>query len=397
MASHTPPHLQLRLSVMMFFQFFTWGTWLITLGTYLLQTLHFSGREVGMIYATNAIAATISPPLMGLLADRLFSANRLMVVLHFLGGLCLLGAYQSTTFIWVYLFMLGFNLCYVPTFSLSTSLSFHHLPEPNKEFPRIRVWGTIAWIATSLMLSWLAIEAKATPLLIGGVASILFAGYNLSLPHTPPSPGFNWTNLRGEDVQRLLRDRKLIIVIVSISLICLPGSFYYSFLNPFLNEVGMKNAAAKMSIGQVFEIFVVLAMPWFFAKLRFRTIFFWGFAVWGLRYLAFAVGRPGTWTEIFLYLGIAVQGFAFAWTNLAAQLYVNSQVPDFLRSTAQGVVTFASLGLGFFIGSNLAGEVVRFYTISEGVHDWQSIFIIPATIGCLVAMGFWWWLPRMQE
>lgn len=388
------PYLSLRLSVLMFLQFFVWGTWLITLGTYLLQTLEFSGRQVGMIYATNAIAATISPPLIGLLADKHFSSNQLMVVLHFLGGCCLLLAWQTEAFGWFYACMLGYNLCYVPTFSLATSLCFHHLPEPTKQFPPIRVWGTIAWVVTSVMLSWLAIEDQATPLLIGGVASILFSIYNLSLPETPPQPGLSWAGLKGDDVQKLLRDRSLIVLILCTTLICIPAGFYYSFINPFLNEVGLPDAAARMSIGQIVEIAVVLLMPWFFGRLSFRTIIFWGLMVWGLRYFAFAFGRPGGWSESLLYLAIAVQGFAFAWVNLAAQLYVNSKVPAFLRATAQGVVTFASFGLGNFLGATLAGDVVSRFSLADGGHDWSSIFIFPAIIGCVVAVVFWRFFPK---
>ncbi len=384
----SPPYLHLRLSILLFFQFFVWGTWLITLGTYLLKGLHFSGREVGMIYATNAIAATVSPPLMGLLADRFFSSDRLMVVLHFLGGCFLLLAHQSSSFGWFYAAMLGYNLCYVPTFSLAASLCFHHLPDPNKQYPPIRVWGTIAWIITSLLLSYLAIEAKATPLLIGGVSSIIFALYNLSLPHTPPQPGLNWAAIKGAEVQQLLRDRSLIVLVASMTLICIPIGFYYSFVNPFLNEIGWEAAAARMSIGQVVEMAVVLGMPWFFSRFSFKRIIFWGLLVWGLRYLAFAFGRPGDWSELLLYFAIAVQGFAFAWVSLAAQLYVNSRVPAFLRATAQGVVTFASFGVGVFIGNFLAGEIVQHFTLADGQHDWQAIFILPALVGLLVALGF---------
>lgn len=385
--------LSVRLSIMTFLQFFIWGTWLITLGTYMLQTLEFSGRQVGLVYATNAIAAIISPVIMGVLADKLFSENHLMVVLHFFGGIFMLLAFNATEFNWFFTFMLGFNLCYVPTFGLSAAFCFHHLQNPEKEYPPIRVWGTIAWIVTSVMLSFFMMEATATPLLIGGIASIVFACYNLTLPPTPIQPALTWADFKGEDVRRLLRDKSLIVLLICDTLICIPAAFYYSFINPFLNENGMTDAAAKMSVGQVFEILVVLAMPWFFSRLKLKTIFFWGLAVWGLRYFVFAFARPNEVTEIFLYLAIAVQGFAFAWTSLAAQLYVNSKVPAFLRSTAQGIVTFSAFGLGSFIGSFLAGEVVNHYALTDGTYNWEGIFLVPAVFGCVVAAGFWWWFP----
>lgn len=382
---------------MFFLQFFIWGTWVITLGTYMLQTLDFSGRQVGMVYATNAIAATVAPVATGLLADKLFPANRLMVVLHALGGLWLIGAFYSTDFTWFYGFMLAFNLTYLPTFNLCTALSFHHLDDPKQSFPAIRVWGTIAWIVTSVMLSYFGMEDRATPLLIGGVGSFIMAVYNLSLPHTPPQPGLNLQTLRGPEFKALLRDRSLLVLIVATMLICFSSTFYYSFINPFLNEIGVANAAAKMSVGQVFEIVVVLAMPWFFRKLSLRTILFWGLATWGLRYFAFAFGHPDDWTMGLIYLGVAVQGFAFTWVQLAAQLYVDSRVPIYLRATAQGVVTFANYGVGAFVGSILAGDIVARYATTGGLHDWSTIFLYPAISGCLVALGFWYFFPKKQS
>jgi nucleoside transporter len=391
-------NLRSRLSILFFFQFFIWGTWVITLGTYMLESLNFSGRQVGMVYATNAIAATLSPVIMGVLADKLFASNRLMIILHFMGGCCLLGAFYSTEFGQFYGWMLGFNLCYVPTFNLCTSLSFHHLKEPKQDFPIIRVWGTIAWIVTSVMLSYFAMEDRATPLLIGAIGSFILTLYNFTLPHTPPQPGLNLAALRSPEFQALVKDRSLIVLVVATLLICFSSTFYYSFVNPFLNEVGVSNAAAKMSIGQVFEILVVLSMPWVFRKLPLRTILFWGFVAWGTRYFAFAFGRPEDWSMSLIYLGIAVQGIAFSWVQLAAQLYVDSRVPNYLRATAQGIVTFANYGVGAFIGSMLAGEIVsRYASDAGGQHDWTTIFLFPAVAGCFVALGFWWFFPKRSS
>ena len=165
--------LSTRLSIMMFLQFFVWGSWMVTLGTYLLQNLHFSGLEIGMIYATNSIAATITPVLMGVLADKYFRGDRIMVVLHLLGGGCLIAVYFTTSFWPFYGLMLAYIFCYVPTFSLSTSLCFYHLKNPSRDNPRIRVWNTIAWVVASVLISWLAIETEATPLLIAGIGSII--------------------------------------------------------------------------------------------------------------------------------------------------------------------------------------------------------------------------------
>jgi MFS family permease len=199
--------LQFRLSVLLFLQFFVWSSWLINLGTYMLQSLDFSGRQVGMIYATNAIAATITPPLMGWLADRLFSADRLMVLLNILGGVALIGCFFTTSFLPFYTLMLVYNLCFIPTFSLAASLCFHHLPRPDRQYPGIRVWGTVSFMLMGLFLSYFDVENSPYPLLAGGMASVLLGFYCLTLPHTPPAPGFNWATVKGENVQKIFRER----------------------------------------------------------------------------------------------------------------------------------------------------------------------------------------------
>jgi nucleoside transporter len=385
--------LQFRLSVLLFLQFFVWSSWLINLGTYMLQSLDFSGRQVGMIYATNAIAATITPPLMGWLADRLFSADRLMVLLNILGGVALIGCFFTTSFLPFYTLMLVYNLCFIPTFSLAASLCFHHLPRPDRQYPGIRVWGTVSFMLMGLFLSYFDVENSPYPLLAGGMASVLLGFYCLTLPHTPPAPGFNWATVKGENVQKIFRERGMVVLLLAMLASCVPSSFYYSFLNPFLNEVGWSAAAAKMSLGQFLEIWIVLALPWVFRNLRFRTILFWGLMAWGLRYFAFGIGRPDA-NEWLLYAGIAVQGVAFSWIIIAAQIYVNNRVPSYLRSTAQGLISFANLGVGAFFGNWIAGEVVNANLLAGGQHDWWSIWLVPGTVGVLAALLFLTFFPK---
>ncbi len=215
----------------------------------------------------------------------------------------------------------------------------------------------------------------------------------LTLPPIPPQPGFDWRSLRGGQVTSILREPGMIVLFVAILLSCLPAAFYYSFVNPFLNEVGWSNAAAKMSLGQQGEIFIVLSMPLAFRKFRFRRIVFWGILVWGLRYFAFAFARPEHY-EWLLYAGILVQGIAFAWIVIAAQIYIDNRVPIGLRSTAQGLISFASQGLGVFIGSWIAGEVVLANTLPDGLHAWETIWLIPAVIGVGAAGWFWVAFPK---
>lgn len=384
---HTRLHL--RLSVLMFLQFFIWGGWMVTMGTYLLETLHFSGRQVGMVYATTAIAATVTPLWLGVLADRFFASEKLLSVLHLLGAGLLFWASYVPTFTLFYPLILLYTFCYLPTFSLSNALCFHHLERPAREFPAIRAWGTIAWIVVSVLLSYLAIEAQALPLRISAASSLLQAAYCLTLPHTPPQPGAarSLASLRGPEVRLLLNDRSFVVLIISLALICIPSAYYYSFVNPFLNEIGWQNAAGKMSIGQGVELIVILAMPWFFSHWRFRSIIFVGLLVWGLRYTWFALADTAS-GEWLLYAGVAVQGFAYCFTSLAAQLYIDSRVPPHLKSTAQGFIAFLTLGLGAFVGSYIAGETVSYFARPDGTHHWPAIWALPAAVGGLVALGF---------
>ncbi|WP_116125592.1 MFS transporter [Lewinella sp. IMCC34183] len=385
--------LRTRLSGLLFLQFAVWASWLINLGTYLLESLHFTGLQVGMIYATNAIAATVAPPLMGYLADRSYPSERLMGVLNTVGGSALIACYFTVSFPWFYGWMLLFNLCFIPTFSLAAAMCFYHLERPAQQYPLIRVWGTVSFMLVGVALSVFNVENSPLPILAGGLTGLLLAAYSLLLPHTPPEPGFNWTTLRGEEVRGIVRERGMIVLLIALLASCIPSSFYYSFLNPFLNEVGWPAAAAKMALGQLFEIGVVLAMPFIFRRFRFRSIIFWGLMAWGLRYFAFGLGRPGD-NEWLLYAGIVVQGVAFAWIIIAAQIYVNNRVPKYLRNTAQGLISFANLGIGAFLGSWIAGATVSAHLLPDGTHDWWSIWLVPGCVGVAAAVFFLVAFPR---
>ena len=348
-----------------------------------------------MIYATNAVAATLTPPLMGYLADRSYPSERIIGVLNGVGGVALIGCYFTTQFAYFYGCMLVFNLCFVPTFSLGAAMCFHHLEEPAQQYPLIRVWGTVAFMLVGVALSLFGVESSPLPLLAGGIASLLLGAYARLLPHTPPQPGFRWTRTQRAEVGQLFRKRGLVVLLLALLASCIPVSFYYSFLNPFLNEIEWPAAAAKMALGQLFEIGVVLAMPWVFRRFRFRSIIFWGLMAWGLRYFAFGFGRPGD-QEWLLYAGIVVQGVAFAWIIIAAQIYINNRVPATLRNTAQGLVSFANLGLGAFIGSWIAGEVVSAHALAGGQHDWWAIWRVPGIVGVVAALGFLLAFPRRE-
>jgi nucleoside transporter len=382
-----------RLSVLQFLQNSVFAASVISLGTYCLQTLQFSGREVGMIYATNAIAATVAPPIVGWLADRHFSADRMLVLLNVLAAAALAACFFVDSFWAVYGLILAFNLCFMPTFGLLASICFHQLAEPAKQFPAVRAWGTVGFTLVCLGFSYFAIEASPWQLMSGAIIALSAAAMATTLPRVPPQPGFHLSMLTGPEVGRIIREPGMIVLLVATLLSCVPSAFYYSFVNPFLNEIGWSAAAARMSVGNIFEIGILFAMPFFFRKLRFRQLFFWGLLVWGLRYFAFAVGRPGDY-EWLLWAGIAVQGIAFVWIVIATQIYVDNRVPVALRSTAQGLVSFANQGIGVFIGSWIAGEVVLANSLPGGGHDWSVIWLVPGVVGVLAAVGFWALFPK---
>ncbi len=385
--------MRAKLSLLLFLQFAVWASWLINLGTYLLEGLDFTGVQVGMIYATNAVAATVTPPVMGWLADRRYPSERIMGVLYAVGGLALIACYSTTSFWWFYGWMLLFNCCFIPNFSLAAAMCFYHLDEPAREYPLIRVWGTVAFMIVSVLLSVLGVEHSALPLLAGGGGALVLGLYSNLLPHTPPQAGFDWSTLRGSEVRGIFRERGMIVLLIALLASCIPSSFYYSFLNPFLNEIGWPAAAAKMALGQLVEIGVVLAMPFIFRRFRFRSIIFWGLMAWGLRYFAFGLGRPGQY-EWLLYAGIVVQGVAFAWIIIAAQIYIDNRVPKTLRNTAQGLISFANLGIGAFVGSWIAGKIVSANELADGSHDWWDIWLVPGSVGVVAAVFFYLAFPR---
>ena len=382
-----------RLSALQFLQNALFACTVISVGTYLLGPLGFSGREVGMVYATNAVAATVTPLAVGWLADRYFSADRLLALLNGLAAVALIVCFSATSFGAFYAAFLAFNLAFIPTFGLLNAICFHQLDDPARTFPRVRAWGTVSFFLIGIGLSFFELETTAVPLLVAAALAVLTVGLALTLPRVPPQPAFDLRMLVGPEVGKILREPGMMTLLVALLLSCVPSAFYYSFVNPFLNEVGWTNAAAKMSLGQLVEIGIIVALPWVLARLRFRRVVFWGLLCWGLRYFFFAFARPGHY-EWLLYAGILVQGIAFAWIVIAAQIYVDNRVPTGLRSTAQGLVSFANQGFGMFVGSWIAGEVVLLNTLGNGLHDWTSIWLVPGTFGLLAAGWFWWRFPR---
>jgi nucleoside transporter len=376
--------LYFRLALFQFLQFFIWGSWAVTTGTYLLQTQHFSGREVGLVYGTTAIAAMVSPFWAGRLADRHFSLERILAVLHFVGGLLMFTLSTLDRFEVFYPIILLYAICYMPTFALSTALTFHNIPEPARDYPRLRVWGTLGWIATGLCVGGLDLETTALPLRLSAAASIFQSFYVLTLPSTPP-PGKQEKTSLLHTGGALLRDRSFMVLLLALSLICVPNAFYYSFVNAYLKDEGFQNAAAMMSIGQATEIVFVLILPYGRRWFGIKPVMLLGISAWGLRYLLLSWG--GIELPLLVWLGLAMHGLAWAFTALAGQIYIDEKVPLSLRSTAQGFMALIISGLGAFIGSLIAGEVVSSQTAGTEIH-WEKVWLVPGGVGIFTALFF---------
>jgi len=379
---------RLKLSVLMFLQYFVWGSWYVTMGTWLGQTLHFSGEQIGLAAGTTALAAMISPFFMGMVADRFFSTERILAALHLIGGVVMFWASLQTTFGTFYTILLIYTLCFMPTLALSNSISFHQMKDPGREFPAIRVLGTIGWIVAGLLIGTLGLEASATPLQLAAASSIVLGVFCLALPHTPPQKQSRakLADILGLDALKLLGERSFAIFVLGSFLICIPLQFYYAFANLFLNELHVTNAAGKMTLGQMSEIFFMLVMPWFFRRLGVKYMLLVGMAAWTARYVLFAYGNSSDLVWM-LYAGILLHGICYDFFFVTGQIYVDRRAPADLRAAAQGLIAFVTLGVGMFIGSWVSGRVVDAFGGPAG-HDWQSIWLVPAAGAAVVLLLF---------
>jgi nucleoside transporter len=390
--------LKVRLGAMMFIQYIIWGAWYVTLTNYLTSTLGFTGTQAGAVFGTTALASLVAPFFVGLVADRFFATERVMATLYALGAVLLVMVTRVTTFPAVYSLMLAFCLTYFPTIALTNAITMRQVANPGRDFPLIRVVGTIGWVVINAIVGFMKVEATTTPFLLGAGACVVMCVFSLVvLPHTPPPARGQKVTVRGIlglDALAMMKDRSYLVFVIASFLACIPLTFYYSFTNLFLNEAGVVNAAGKMSLGQVSEIAMMIAMPLVFRVWSVRTILLLGLGSWALRYLLLSYGDAGVNVWMF-YLAIVLHGVCFDFFFVTGQLYTDQEAPAHLRSTAQGFITVVTYGFGMLVGSFLSGYALDYFTTSAGgtpVRDWPSFWIssaaMSAVIGLLVLFFF---------
>ncbi|HEX8350829.1 MAG TPA: nucleoside permease [Hymenobacter sp.] len=387
------PAIRFKLSLMMFLEFFIWGAWFVTLGTYLLQNLHTTGTQVGVAVLTQSIGAIVAPFIIGLIADRFFSAQKILGVLHLAGAALLWRASTAPDFNSFYPSILTYMILYMPTLALVNSISFRQMKNPQKEFAVIRVLGTLGWIIAGLTIGWLNWEQNGNLGLtfkMAAGASALLGLFSFTLPPTPPikkEGKITVSDLLGLEAIGLLKNRSYLIFFLASVAICVPLSFYYGFTNPFLNEVGMKSAAGIQSLGQVSEVLFMLLIPVFFSRLGVKKMLGIGMLAWVIRYLFFAYG-DGEASYWMLIVGIVLHGICYDFFFVTGQIYTDNLAGEQSKSAAQGFITLATYGVGMLLGSLLSGQIVDAHKTSDTVHDWQTIWLIPAAIAAGVLVVF---------
>lgn len=415
-ASSTPLDMgiRVRLSTLMFLQYFVWGAWFVTLSGYVLGNTGELGRKLfepgftGTAYGTAAIGGMIAPFFVGMFADRFFASERILGVLHLVGAGLMYYLSTLTDQSLIYFTLIGYFVCYMPTLALSNSLSFHHLTDPGKQFPGIRVLGTIGWIVAGRLVGnhlkfvnggvqlvfgsvegATTVEASTVPMLLAAAGQALLGLYCLTLPHTPPQgkgTKLTFGDILGLESLKLLRRPAFAVFVVGSFLVSIPLQFYYNYTNGFLNAIGVKDVAGMMTYGQMSEIFFMLLIPFFFARLGVKYMLLVGMACWGARYWLFANGNvdANMWM---LYVGILLHGVCYDFFFVTGQMYVDREADKSIRGAAQGFIAFVTLGIGSFIGAWSSGVIEKRMTI-DGKINWHDFWLYPAVMAIAVLVLF---------
>ncbi len=372
---------------MMFLLYFIWGSWYGQMSKYMFTALNATGAQVGNAYAAFSIAQIIAPFFVGMIADRYFAAQKVLGVLSLAGAVLLFflsGVTDADNFFGI---ILLYCISFAPMMSLTTSIAMQQVTDTEKDFPAIRVMGTISWIVVSNIIGFYGFGDSVMIFKISMVASALLGVYSFFLPDTPPKPSVksSFSDIMGLDAFKLFKDRSFAIFFMSSLLICIPLSFYYAMANPSLTDSGMTNVENKMSLGQVSEVVFMLLIPLAFSRLGVKWMLVVGLIAWIVRFIGFGYGDANS--EWLLYLAIILHGVCYDFFFVTGQIYTDSKAGEKYRSSAQGLISIATYGIGMGIGSWLAGLVADMYTV-EGVKDWTSIWMVPAAIAAVVLVLF---------
>lgn len=391
---------RIQLCLMMFVEFFIWGGWFVTLGTFLGNNLQATGGQSASVFSTQSWGAIIAPFIIGLIADRYINAEKILGALHIIGAILMYQMYNADNITVFYPYVLAYMILYMPTIALVNSVSFNQMKDPEKEFSNIRVFGTIGWIVAGLLISYLfhwdskeniAGGMLKNTFLMSSIASLFLGVFSFTLPKTPPTKkGNEKVSLRdiiGLDALKLLKDKNFAIFFIASVLICIPLAFYYQNANPFLSNIGVSNPTGKMTIGQISEVLFLLLLPVFFKKFGFKKTILVGMLAWAVRYLLFAFGNAGE-LSFMLIIGIALHGICYDFFFVSGYIYTNSKAGEAHKSAAQGLITLATYGVGMLIGFEIAGKITDAYKISDKVFDYKMIWLIPSGIALTVFILF---------
>ncbi|NQV75360.1 MAG: MFS transporter [Bacteroidetes bacterium] len=379
--------IRIKLSIFMFLQYLIWGSWYVSMASYLSKTLQFSGEQIGLAYGAFAIGAMIAPFFVGLIADRYFASEKILAFLGIFGGLLLFLLPEMTTFGGFYPMLILYCCTYVPTLALGNSVSLHHLENPKRDFPLVKTLSAVGWIAAGLLLSFVFKgELSAIQFYVAGTISILFGLFSLTLPHTPPmktGKDVSLGEILGLDALALLKKPSFAIFILCMFLICIPLYFYFVNMNLYVTELGWEFTAAKMSLAQVSDVIFLILLPIMLSRLGYKKTIFIGIAAWAARYFLLAGSIDSvSMQNTMIFSAILLHGVCYDFLFIAGQLYVDDEANERMRGAAQGLIAFILWGVGAFVGTNLAGISQAAYTLEKAsgtiAHDWQGIWIYPA-------------------
>ncbi len=339
-----------RLCVMMFLQYFVWGAWGVALGGYMNATLGFTGGQIGWVYSSTAIGAMLSPLFMGYVADRLMATERLLGILHLVGSGLLFYAASTTEFSVLFGVMVAYSICFMPTLALSNSISFENIGDPEQEFPLIRVFGTVGWIIAGVVVGFMLKGISNQPIYLAAVSSFTLGAFCFALPHTPPKGKSAEPTEGRRSILTLLQDPSFLVFLIASFLICIPLAFYYNLANVFLNQIGAWKPTFLQTFGQMSEVVFMAAMPIFIMRLGVKKMLALGMLAWVVRYFLFAsLSFP------LIVGGILLHGICYDFFFVASQIYVDQKADVSQRASAQSFIAFITLGLGMFVGAQVAG------------------------------------------